>query len=358
MTKTSWELYTGNEEGWSAMLDACAQAKESIDLEQFIFMTDSVGKRFIDTCAEKAKEGVKVRFLWDAAGSFSFYGSTIIDELKEKGIELVFFKTLFPSILKYHDYKSWYLRNHRRTLVIDGKVGFTGSICFSNEMINWRDTVVKIEGPVVNEMLYEFNVMWQRALKEPISYDKSEIVDSEFEYVTNYPLPRRHNLYKEVIHAIRDAKDYVYITTPYFVPTRHLSRVIRASAKRGVDVKIIIPESSDHPIVDMCSRSFFTKMLKAGVKIYLYRGNMIHSKTIVIDDSWSTIGTLNLDTASLIYNFEANIVTTNLKFTQELKEHFEVDLLETREITYKEWSSRFWLEKLFDSFARLLRDFM
>jgi cardiolipin synthase len=358
MSKTSWELYTGNEEGWGAMLDACAKAKESIDLEQFIFMTDSVGTRFIDICSLKAKEGVKVRFLWDAAGSFSFYGADIVDDLRSKGIELVFFKTLFPSILKYHDHKSWYLRNHRRTLVIDGKVGFTGSICFSNEMINWRDTVVRIDGPVVGEMLYEFNVMWQRALKEPVSYDKSKLVESEFRYVTNYPLPRRHNLYKEIIRAIRDAKKYVYITTPYFVPTRHLSRVIRASAKRGVDVKIIIPESSDHPIVDMCSRSFFTTMLRSGVKIYLYRGNMIHSKTIVIDDAWSTIGTLNLDTASLMYNFEANIVTTNLKFTKELKEHFVVDLLETREITYKEWSSRFWLEKLFGSFARLLRDFM
>jgi len=359
--KTSWELYTGNEEGWEAMLLACDDAVESIDIEQFIFITDEVGKRFIDVCERKAKQGVKVRFLWDAAGSFSFYGSSIAEELSKRGIELVFFKTLFPSIFRYHDFKSWYFRNHRRTLVVDGKIGFTGSICFSTEMTSWRDTVVKVEGPVVNEMHDEFNRMWQRALNQKVKYDKTNLVkgsDDEFRYITNAPLPRRHVLYKDTINAIRNAKRNICITTPYFVPTRHLSKVLRASAKKGVDIKIIIPESSDHPIVDLCSRSLFTEILKSGIRIYLYRGKMIHSKTMVIDEDWSTVGTLNLDAASLLYNFEANIVSTNTEFASELKSHFQSDLEETVEITYKEWKERYWLEKLFGSFAKLLRDFM
>ena len=228
-------------------------------------------------------------------------------------------------------------------------------------MKNWRDTVVRIQGPVVNEMQNEFDRMWQRALKKNVRYTKTRAAyntDNEFSYTTNSPLPRRHGLYKELIRAIRNAKDYVYITTPYFVPTRHLSKVLRAAARRGVDVKVIIPEWSDHPIVDYCSRSLFSRILKSGIKIYLYKGKMIHSKTVVIDDKWSTVGTLNMDTASLIYNFEANIVSTNLDFTLDLKEHFQTDLIETKEITYKEWKSRYWLEKFAGWFAGLLRDFM
>ena len=356
---TSWDFYTTNESGWDSMLKACSEAKESIDLEQFIFRTDEIGQKFIDVCAKKAKQGVRVRFLWDAAGSFSFFGSSIIDELKEKNIELVFFQTLFPSFLKFHNYKSWYFRNHRRTLVVDNKIGFTGSICFSDEMINWKDTVVRIEGDVVQEMQIEFEKMWNRALGKKVPVI-NQINDSslDFRYITNYPLPRKHQLYKNIIKAIREAKSHVYITTPYFIPTRHLNRVLRTTAKKGIDVRIIVPESSDHPIVDLCSRSFFSSLLKSGVKIYLYKGKMIHSKTIVIDDNWATVGTLNLDTASLIYNFEANIVSTNNLFAKELSVHFIRDLLDTEEIDYDKWKNRYWVDILPEFFARLLRDFL
>lgn len=358
-SSTRWNLYTTNEGGWEAMLNACESARESIDLEQFIFITNDIGKRFIDVCAKKASEGVRVRFLWDAAGSFSFFGSTIADELKDKGIELVFFKTLFPSVLKFHDYRSWYFRNHKRTLVIDGEIGFTGSICVSDEMINWRDTVVEIEGPVVFDMQEEFERTWNRALtKKTISIGSNTNSDSEFRYITNYPLPRKHHLYKEITRAIREARDSVYITTPYFVPTRYLVKVLRSAAKRGVDVKIIIPEWSDHPIVDLCSRSFFTKLLKSGVRIYLYKGHMVHSKTIVIDNDWSTVGTLNMDTVSLLYNFEANIVSSNKAFTKELKDHFENDLKDTEEISYDRWKNRYWAEKISGFFVSLIRDFI
>lgn len=355
---TSWNFYTTNDEGWDAMLQACEDAKESIDLEQFIFIRNDIGNKFIDVCSRKAALGVKVRFLWDAAGSFSFYNSSTITELKEKGIELVFFKTLFPSIFKFHNYKSWYLRNHKRTLVVDNKIGFTGSICFSDEMKNWRDTVVRLDVPVVKEMQEEFESTWNRAKnrkKDKVHKSKS---GSEFRYVTNYPFIRKHFLYKETIEAIRTARKSILITTPYFVPTRHLSKVIRGAGKRGVEIKIIVPLWSDHPIVDLCSRSFYTKMLKAGVRIYLYKGEMVHSKTMIVDGKWSSVGTLNMDAASLLYNFEANIISTNVLFASELTEHFNTDLKDTDEVTYEVWNNRFWVEKFFGYFARFLRDFL
>lgn len=358
MKKTSWNFYTTNEQGWDAMISACDSAKENIDLEQFIFRTDEIGQRFIDICAKKAKQGVKVRFLWDAAGSFSFFGSNIIEDLKSKNIELVFFQTLFPKFMKFHNYKSWYFRNHKRTLVIDNKIGFTGSICFSDEMKNWKDTVVMMDGPVVNDMKNEFERMWDRAIGKKYQTIEEMSGERDFKYIANYPLPKKHLLYKNIIKAIRDAKEHVYITTPYFIPTGHLFRVLRACAKRGINVKIILPESSDHPIVDLCSRSFFSSLLKAGVKIYLYKGEMIHSKTIVIDDNWSTVGTLNLDTASLMYNFEANIVSTNNLFAKELSVHFIKDLLLTEEVNYERWKNRYWVDVLPEFFARLLRYFL
>ena len=360
--QTSWNFYTTNEGGWDAMLQACESAKETIDLEQFIFITNDIGNKFIEVCSRKAKQGVRVRFLWDAAGSFKFFSTETIEELRMKGIELVFFKTLLPSIFKFHNYRSWYLRNHKRTLVVDNKIGFTGSVCFSDEMKNWRDTVVRLEGPVVDEMRKEFERTWNRALRKKDTGlgEKIQTIKSseEFRYVTNYPFIRKHFLYKETIDAIKNARKNIYITTPYFVPTRHLSRAIRGAGKRGVEIKIIVPLWSDHPIVDLCSRSFYTRMLKAGIKIYLYKGEMIHSKTMIVDDKWSSVGTLNLDAVSLLYNFEANIVSTNPLFTEDLAKHFNTDLKDTEEITFEMWENRFWVEKFFGFFARFLRDFL
>ncbi len=358
---TKWQLYTTNESGWEAMLLACEKAKKSIDLEQFIFIRNDIGEKFIKICAKKTKEGVKVRFLWDAVGSFSFFGSSTVDELKEKDIELMFFKTFFPSFYEFHNYKSWYFRNHRRTLVIDEKVAFTGSTCLSDKMKYWRDTIVRVEGDVVEEMQNAFERMWYRAQRKKIPQEFQGLKaegNREFKYVTNNPIPGKRHLYRNIIKAIREAHEYVYITTPYFVPTRQLYKLLRKSAENGIRVKIIIPESTDHPIVDLCARTFFSKLLSSGVKIYLYRGEMVHSKTIIIDGKWSSIGTLNMDTISLLHNFEANLITTNRDFAEELLTHFIDDLHKSKEITLLEWKSRYWLEKFTGIFVRLVRDFL
>lgn len=359
--ETKWKLYTNSESGWEAMLEECEKAKISIDLEQFIFIRNDIGERFIEVCIKKAQQGVKVRFLWDAVGSFSFFGSSTVEELKSKGIELIFFKTLFPSFYEVHNYKSWYLRNHRRTLVIDGKVGFTGSICVSDEMKDWRDTVVKVEGEVVEEMHFAFERMWYRAQKKKIPGEFSESnfkKNREFKYITNSPIPGKRYLYNEVMNSIRNANEYVYITTPYFVPTRQMYKLLRKVASDGVRVKLIIPEKTDHPVVDLCARTFFKKLLKAGVRIYLYKGEIVHSKTIIIDGKWSSVGTLNMDTISLLHNFEANLITSNKDFSDELLNHFIDDLHKTKEITYEEWKNKYWIERFTGFFVRLVRDFL
>jgi cardiolipin synthase len=356
---TSWTLYASNEEAWAAILADCAQAKESISLEQFIFANDDLGKRLIDVCAERAATGVKVRFLWDAAGSFSFFGSDIAKDLKSRGIELVFWKTLIPGYFKVPNFRSWYLRNHRRTVVIDEHIGYTGSLCVSDRMKDWRDTNARLEGPVVREMSNAFDRMWARATEKTPVPKRIHIRDHEFRYVTNYPAPKRRHVYADLIEAIRSARKYIYITTPYFVPTHRLSRVIKLAAHRGVDIKIILPERTDHyPTLDLAARSYFLTMLESGVRIFLYEGKIIHSKSIVVDGEWSTVGSMNLDSASLLYNFEANIITRNTKFAEELSAHFVRDMQRSTEVTLAEWQKKFFTDRILFWAIRLIRKFL
>jgi len=357
-TGQNWKLFYANEEAWYSMLSDCARAERSIVLEQFIFVNDDFGQKLINVCAERAAAGVSVRFLWDAAGSFTFFGTGIAEDLKKKGIELVFWKTLIPSYFKVPNFRSWYLRNHRRTLVIDERVGYTGSICVNDRMKGWRDTNVRIEGKVAKEMSNAFERMWSRAKKNRNLPIRRHFRDAEFSYITNYPAPGRRHLYSNIIEAIRNARHYIYITTPYFVPTHRLARTLKAAAERNVDVRIIIPEKSDYYAVDLGARAFFKMLLESGARIFLFTGNMIHSKSMVIDGTWSTVGSMNLDSASLLYNFEANIISSNTSFAEELAAHFVRDMQETREVLYKDWKSRFFIEKIPEILIRLVRKFL
>ncbi len=358
MEEKRYTLYANNSDAWESILEDCKKAEKSIDLEQFIFIKDEFGQKLIDVCSERAKAGVRVRFLWDAGGSFSFSGSSIADELKEKGIELMFWKTLIPNYFKIPDYRSWFLRNHRRTIVIDKKIGYTGSICIESKLKNWRDTNVRLQGLVVKEMSQAFNRMWMRSRHQTPLPPYMDPKDPEFNYITNNPTPGRRYMYSALLEAIRNARSYIYITTPYFVPPARLARVIKLAAHRKVDVRILMPEKSDHVAVDLGARSFFDTLLRSGVRIFLYSGNMIHTKSIVIDGKWSSVGSLNMDNASLLYNFEANIVTSDSKFSEEIVSHFVNDIKDSNEIKLDEWRNRFFLEKIVEVLIILIRKFL
>ncbi len=355
---TTWTLYNSNEEAWQAILADCAKAERSIVLEQYIFVPDEFGNKLIEICKERASKGVKVRFLWDAAGSFSFWGGSTIEDLKEKGIKLLFWKTLVPDYTKLSNFKSWFLRNHRRTLVIDENVGYTGSMCVFEPMKKWRDTNVRLEGPVVKEMHNAFDRMWARATHNKYFPRRVRARDHEFKYITNNPAPRRRHIYSELVEAIRSARKYIYITTPYFVPTHRIIRILRLAARRGVDVRIIVPENSNYYAVDLGARSYFNTLLQSGIRIFLYSGNLIHAKTAVIDGEWATVGSMNLDRISLLYNFEANIVSRNPRFAEELVALFVKDITDSKEVTLKEWHNRFFIEKIPEILIKLVRKFL
>ncbi len=364
---TSWTLYASNELAWQSMIADCEKATTSIVLEQFIFYPDEFGQRLIDVCTERAAAGVKVRFLWDAIGSFSLTGAATVEDLRKKGIELLFWKTLVPAYYHVHNYRAWYLRNHRRTLVIDGKVGYTGSICIRDILKNWRDTNVRVEGAVVTSMQFAFDQMWRSAKRSGGAFRaalKQKKLpaqlprDPEFSYVTNSPAAGKRHLHRTYVAAIRNAQKYIFITTPYFVPTHRMIRVLKMAAHRGVDVRILVPESSNIYAADQGARSFFDTLLASGVRIFLYPETLIHSKTMVVDGNWATVGSLNLDAASLLYNYEANLVSTNSDFSKELTGHFMRDVEVAKEVTIEDRQNMLFIEKIPEYLIRLVRKFL
>ncbi len=333
-----WTIHRDSIVAWKDMLEACRLAERSIDLEQFIFVPDDIGKQFLEVFRQKTKQGVRVRLLWDAAGSFHFRGSAIVEELKKDGIELRFFKTLVPRAIWNH--RLWFFRNHRRSLVIDDAIAYTGSASIWEETHDWTETHIRIEGAVVQAITEAFDAMWSRANKRVYRWKrKAPEVFDEFSYVTNSPVRKMRYLYKALYDAISNSKESILITTPYFSPNHTLLRELKRARARGVDITLLMPRTGDHIYVDIGGHSFFDQLLRAGIHIYLYEAGMLHSKSVIVDN-WATIGTLNFDNVSFRYNFEANIVTTNFEFVTEFRALFEADKAKSTLLTIEEWKKR------------------
>ncbi len=359
MNHNTWQIYNTPPEAWDAMLSACSDAKKNIDIEQYIFVDDNIGKKFLEVCKRKVKEGVRVRLLCDTAGSFSFYRSSLLHDLKKDGIELVFFNTFIPVIFKSH-YTWWLFRDHRKLMVIDGETGFTGSVSIWEYAANWRDTFIKMHGVVVKEMQDSFNMMWERAQGRhvPDHYTRKHNSEDGFSFIPNIPRLQRRELYYRIVDAIRNAKKSITIAVPYFVPDRRMNRIIILAKRRGVEVTLLLTEKSDYQIVDIGARTYFHDLLKAGIRIHLYTNRIFHSKIIIIDDNWATVGSMNLDNVSLRYNFEANIISTNPRFISEIKESMSEDLKYTEEVTFQEWIERPLFHKFLEFMVRFIRPFI
>ena len=341
------------------MLAASEAARQSIDLEQFILVPDAVGRQFLELLARQAQNGVRVRLLCDAAGSLGLFHSPWPELLRRHGAEILPFNSLFPG--SAHNQRLWFFRDHQKLLVIDDRIAFTGGICLGGRMTDWRDTHVEVRGPVVGEMSARVEEMWRRAAHRSHRRRQSPLAAigrREFAYLPHYPIPGRRQLYRQFLTEIRASRFRVYLTTAYFVPEHRLRQALESAAQRGVEVRVLLPAVSDHSLVDRASQSYFTPLLKAGVKIHRYRGIMLHAKTAVIDGNWATVGSLNLDHLSTLYNFEANLVSTNAHFIRDLIEQFAVDLKQAKEVTLAAWRRRSLLARLLELCVRPLRPFL
>lgn len=363
MTRTEWQLYTLGEDAWEAMLRGINEARHTIDIEQYIFSSDETGDEFSKALIAATKRGVKIRVLCDGVGSNSgTVGDLNEQELIKHGIEVVFFNEQRYWKLLWRVFWFWstILRDHSKIMIVDSKIGYTGGIGIRADMRTWRDTHMRITGPVVASMKEAFDEMWKgaKAKKQFMGFWPKVIPDSEFQFLMNFPKPRQRFIYYELLAAIRRAKSYVYLTTPYFVPTRRFSHALKKAVARGVDVRLLVPEKTDHRIVDAAGQSYFWVALKAGIGVYRYQPGMLHSKTAIVDDAWATVGSANLDNLSLLLNYEGNIFSTNKEFVSQLRDNFFEDISKSKQLNHKEWKQRPLIRKVFElvtwPFHRLL----
>jgi cardiolipin synthase A/B len=341
-----WKLYHDTNEAIFAMEDACRRAERSIDIEMFIFGLDLARGPFGDLLVDKARMGVKVRLLLDMVGSFDFIGSKEEKRLLDSGVEVTVWNPIRPSRL--HNFTSWYFRNHRKIVVVDGKIAFTGGVNLKRAPAERRDTQVEFEGPIAREAQAAFERMLSNAKGHNWNPFPAAPAIEGFRFLTHSPHRRARHLLRECIKAITKAKKSVCIITPYFVPSLRFTRHVRAAARRGVDVRILLPSLSDHTLADLAARSYIGLMLSAGIKIYIYRPKFLHAKVVTVDDDWSMVGSLNIDNLSFLYNYEAGLVSTNRSFNLELREQFATDLTRSSEITKHEWHKRPLLDKVLE----------
>lgn len=337
----SWRLYKSTKEALESIIEEIKKAQETIDIECFYLEPDETGKRFIEALLNAKDRGVKVRLLLDSLGSINVSG-IYYRALTSSNVDVEFFNWISPWSQKN---KTWlYLRNHRRNFIFDKKIAFTGGICIGDLTIGWRDTTVKFEGAVVEQAIQAFDWMWIHARKRNVRiHPEPQFTVDSMMYSTQSPLPRQRYLYYQIVRAIRNAKKEICITTPYFLPDYKIVRAMKRARERGIDIMVIIPKASDHPVVDLGSQSYFEQLLGYGVKIYRH-AQMIHAKTITIDTgspaAWSLIGSINMDNISLRYNFEAGLVSTDSILIQELRKHFQEDLVQCEELDLATWKKR------------------
>ena len=354
----TWKLYSLTSEIWEAMLEDCARATRSIDIEQYIFMNDEIGKRFIQLLQKKATEKVKVRLLCDMAGSFGLFNSSEVKILQNAGVEVLFFNTISPWAVRH--IPAWFFRDHRKIFVVDSTVAYVGGVNFGSYMKDWQDSAVRITGPVIRDIEHVFNWLWIITRRERfVRFRRRNIdVNQEFDFLPNIPYLRQRLLYHTLISQMEKAKTYMYFTTPYFVPDLRFFRILRKAARKKIDVRLLIPWATEHPVVDIAGRSYFDLALKAGVRIFRYKSNIIHAKTAIIDGTWATVGSMNLDNLSFLFNYEANIVSGNMAFAEDVRNQFLKNIEHAEEVTRSTWEKRSRYQKIGEVLSWPIHKFM
>ncbi len=347
---------------YAAMFKAIRAAQHHINLETYIFedIKDAeTGHKLADLLLRKQSEGVQVHLLYDSVGSFAIPPADpfIFKRLRDGGIEAVEFNPVNP--LKAHGKLRTTHRDHRKMLVVDGKVVITGGINISEEYssggsasgeqgkekIPWRDTDVQIEGPAVAEFQKLFVDSWQRAKGPKLSQRNffphlGEKGDDLVEVVGSTPEQQNRTTFIMYVSAFIFAEKSIHLTNAYFVPDRQTVKTLTDAAGRGVDVKLILPKVSDSWLPLAAGRYHYSELLEGGVKLYEHRTAMLHAKTAVIDGVWSTVGSTNLDFLSFLENDEVNAIILSRRFAGEMEKMFARDLQESDQIQLREWQSR------------------
>ncbi len=357
----SLKLLKNGEATFQAIFEALKNAKYSIHLEYYIFEEGELTTNLFELFRNKIQQGVKIRIIYDGIGSLSL-GKKYIRKLQNIGVEIHRFLPIrFGKFLTSINY-----RNHRKIIVIDNEIAFTGGINVSDKYVKgdadlgiWHDMHLQLTGPIVHSLQAVFVLDWY------FITNNDEILDPTYFSI----LKKTGASTSQIVHSgpdadfsaaqqlffsmINEAKDYVYITNPYIIPGESILDALKVAALSGVDVRLMLSENSDGKIVRWCVRSYFERLLQAEVKIYLFPEGFLHSKTIVSDDTVSSVGTANLDIRSFEQNYEVNAVIYDDLFAITLKNDFLNDCDKSIQLNYNTFVKRPWTDKLKEGVAKI-----
>ncbi len=344
------------------MLKDFKAAKKFIFLEFYIIRSGLMYREIMDVLSVKSKEGVEVRFIYDAGGCFGVIPKSFPQECKENGIACCSFHPLSASLFKFLSF-----RNHRKICIIDGNICMTGGINIGDEYINlyekhghWKDMGIRLNGPAVTSFTLMFLNLWEYITGEHLPTDEylPTITHNQEEGLVmpycDSPYNQRNpaaNLYMKMIAA---AKEYIYIATPYLILDTDLICVLSLAARSGVDIKIITPHIPDKAFVHATTRSFYGELLKEGIQIFEYTPGFIHGKILLTDDYYGVVGSINFDFRSLTWNCECAAWLYNQPCLQEIKEDFLSTLTKSNQIRLEEWENSSFLKKMTQSILRIL----
>jgi cardiolipin synthase A/B len=339
-------LLRNGREAYPAMLAAIRGAARQVLLEMYWFDSDRTGRKFADALKEAASRGVEVAVIYDALGSITADGA-LFEELRRADVRVLEFNPIAPWKRRFRLGRLT-RRDHRKLLVIDGEIGFTGGINIANPWLpteeeghGWRDDMVCIEGPAVARLAAMFFQAWEREQGEPLRRlgwsrklgDDGEIPGGQRVRVLGENFFRnRHEIARAYISHLYRAERRAWISNSYFVPDPSVRRALVQAAQRGVDVRIVLPAQSDIEIVRHASRAVWGRLLRHGVRIFEWQGSILHAKTAVIDGHWSTLGTFNLDYLSVRWNLEVNVTVLDEGFGSKMEASFLADLEDCREV--------------------------
>lgn len=357
------DVLTNGVETFSAIIQALDEATHHIHMQYYIWRDDAIGRDIQRILIEKARAGVEVRIIYDGVGSWRLSRS-YIHELKQAGVEIYpFLPVALPVTASKVNY-----RNHRKIVVVDGKVAFMGGLNIGDEYLGkdprmgfWRDTHLQVHGDAVYALQAIFFMDWafvvgesHHRLHQRVYFPAHSVRDIQFvQIAASGPDSEWEAIMQAYFVAVASATETVHITSPYFIPDDSILMAIKTAALSGVDVKLILPERPDYKIVYWATMSYLEELLEAGVQVFLYKKGFIHAKILIVDGLVASLGTANMDIRSFYYNFEVNALIYDKGIVRDLEADFQEDLKRSRQVTLGEIHSRPLRRKLLESSARL-----
>jgi len=362
------DVLLNGEQTFPAMLKAIRGARKSITYAQYLYQNGAIAYELAEAFAERCRAGLTVKLLLDSHG-----GSKIPEDipqlLTDAGCQLEWFRRvkLFQFITPW-ELLNYNYRNHRRILVIDGTLGFTGGHGVAEEWTGdgrtegkWRDTDVRVEGPIVQQLQAAFVESWRDTTGHILGGDLyfpplKPVGKVNAQVVKSSPLGGTYESYMLLLLSISSARKSIHLSNPYFLPDERMQEALLNAVKRGVSVVVLTPGKIDHKLVYWASRRGFEPLLLGGIQIYEYQVALMHAKTMVVDGVWAHVGTTNLDNRSFALNEEINLIAYDRAVAGELEKAFADDLKHSKKLTYEDWKARPWREKFLELFTIPLKE--